>query len=123
MCVNFTDIHVACPKDPYPLPDIDLLIDGSQGYRMLNIIHTSLGYNQIHMNPLDIPKTSFMLNHGNCYCNVIPFGHKKIDATFKRLKDDVFSFQIERNLEVYVNDMIVKNVKECNHSKDLEDVL
>jgi hypothetical protein len=60
MCVDFTDLNKACPKDPYPLPNIDRLIDGASGYKMLNFMDAYSGYNQIKMNPADAPHTTFM---------------------------------------------------------------
>lgn len=68
------------------------------------------GYNRMRMDPLDSPKTAFMSNHGNYY-NVMPFGLKNVGSTYQKLMDVVFSYQIRRNLEVYVNDMIVKTIK------------
>lgn len=61
-----------------------------------------------------------MLNHGNYYYNVMPFGLKKDGATYQRLMDGVFSHQIGRNLDFHVDDMIVKITKGKNHVEDLE---
>lgn len=69
ICLDFTDLNTVCPKDPYPLPDIDRLIDGSTSYRILNIIDAYSGYNQMKMNPLDASKTTYMSNHDNYYYN------------------------------------------------------
>jgi len=62
MCVDYTDLNMACPKDPYPLPNIDHLIDSALGYKVLSLMDAYLGYNQIKMDPLDDPKTTFMTN-------------------------------------------------------------
>ncbi|MCI55736.1 gag-pol polyprotein, partial [Trifolium medium] len=43
MCVDFTDLNKACPKDPYPLPNIDRLIDGASGYKMLSFMDAYSG--------------------------------------------------------------------------------
>ncbi|MCI34012.1 gag-pol polyprotein, partial [Trifolium medium] len=53
MCVDFTDLNLACPKDPYPLPSIDRLIDGASGCETLSFMDAYSGYNQIKMNPTD----------------------------------------------------------------------
>lgn len=58
--------------------------------------------------PLNVPKTSFMSNHGNYYYNVIPFSLKNVGATYQYLMDN--------KLEVYIDDMIVKSVKGHCHS-------
>lgn len=74
------------------------------------------------MDPLDDPKTTFMLNHGNYY-NDMPFSCKNPDTTYQRLMDVVFAHQTGQNLKVYVDDMIVKTVEGRNHVNDLEDVI
>ncbi|WJX84068.1 hypothetical protein P8452_66678 [Trifolium repens] len=111
MCVDFTDLNKACPKDPYPLPNIDRLIDEASGY------------NQIKMNPADAPHTAFMTNTCNYFYNVMPFGLKNAGATYQRLTDMVFSEQIGKNLEVYIDDMVVKTTEAGEHDQDLSDIL
>lgn len=81
------------------------------------------GYNQIHKDLLDAPKTTFMSNHDNYYYNVTPFSLKNIDTTYQWLMDVIFSHKIRRNLEVYVYNMIVKTGEEHSHVDDLEDIL
>jgi ribonuclease HI len=123
MCVDFTDLNKACPKDPYPLPNIDRLIDGASGYKMLSFMDAYSGYNQIKMNPSDAPHTAFMTNTCNYFYNVMPFGLKNAGATYQRLMDRVFSEQIGKNLEVYIDDMVVKTAEEGEHDQDLGDIL
>ncbi|MCI29048.1 hypothetical protein A2U01_0050252, partial [Trifolium medium] len=62
MCVDFTDLNKACPKDPYPLPSIDRLIDGASGYKNLSFMDAYSDYNQIKINAMDAPHTTFMSN-------------------------------------------------------------
>lgn len=81
MYVDFTDLNAICPKDPYPLPDINLLIDGSSCYHTLSFMDAYFRYNQIQMDPLDAPKIAFILNHGNYYYNYISFNLKNASAT------------------------------------------
>ncbi|GAU40547.1 hypothetical protein TSUD_367500 [Trifolium subterraneum] len=123
MCVDFTDLNKACPKDPYPLPNIDRLIDGASGYKTLSFMDVYSGYNQIKMHPMDAQHTTFMSNTCNYFYNVMPFGLKNAGATYQRLMDRVFVKQIGKNLEVYIDDMVVKTQKEGKHDKDLEDIL
>lgn len=87
-------MNVISPKDPYTLRDIDLLISRSLGYHMLSFIDAYSRYNQIRVNLLDSPNFFFMLNHGNYYYNVIPFRLKNDGATYQRLMDVVFPYQI-----------------------------
>lgn len=76
------------------------------------------------MDPLDVPKTMFMSNHGNYYYhNAMPFSRKNYGSTFQGLMDDMFSHHIERDMEVYVYDMIVKTTEGHNNAMDLEDIL
>jgi hypothetical protein len=81
------------------------------------------GYNQIKMNAADAPSTAFMKNTCNYFYNVMPFGLKNAGATYQRLMDRVFSQQIGRNLEVYIDDMVVKTPEEGDHGKDLAEIL
>lgn len=67
MWVNFTDLNVMCPKDPYQQPNINSLNNGSSGYKTPSSMDPYLGYNQIKMNHVDIPKTTFMSNNWNNY--------------------------------------------------------
>ncbi|XP_045791855.1 uncharacterized protein LOC123886594 [Trifolium pratense] len=123
MCVDFTDLNKACPKDPYPLPNIDKLIDGASGCKMLSFMNAYSGYNQIKMNPIDACHTAFMSNTCNYFYNVMPFGLKNAGATYQRLMDRVFSEQIGKNLEVYIDDMVVKTPEGNRHDEDLLDIL
>jgi hypothetical protein len=123
MCVDFTDLNKAYPKDPYPLPSIDRLIDGASGYKLLSFMDTYSGYNQIKMSTPDAPHTAFMTDTCNYFYKVMPFGLKNAGATYQRLMYRVFANQIGRNLEVYIDDMVIKKEKEDSHHSDLEEIL
>ena len=78
-------------------------------------------YNQIKMLEQDQEKTAFITSQG-LYCyKVMPFGLKKARATYQRLVKKMFSKQIGRNIEVYVDDMLVKSKEEFAHLDDLEE--
>ncbi|GJY82337.1 putative nucleotidyltransferase, ribonuclease H [Tanacetum coccineum] len=90
MCIDFMDINKACPKDCYPLPEIDW-------------------------------KTAFFTGEGvNCY-RKMPFGLKNARATYQRLVDKVFNEQIGRNLEAYIDDMVIKSTSEENMLTDIKE--
>ena len=109
MCVDFTDLNKACPKDSFPLPRIDQLVDSTAGHKLLTFMDTFSGYNQIRMAEEDQEKTSFITSQG-LYCyKLMPFGLKNAGATYQRLVNKMFSKQISRNMEVYVDDMLVKS--------------
>jgi len=73
MCVDFTDLNKACPKDSYPLPNIDTLVDSASGCKMLSFLDAFSGYNQIKMHPRDERKTTFMTDtFSYCYKVILP---------------------------------------------------
>ena len=121
MCVDFTDLNKACPKDSYPLPSIDQLVDSTAGHQLSSFMDTFSGYNQIKMDEVDQEKTSFITSQG-LFCNkVMPFGLKNAGATYQRLVNHMFRPQIGRNVEVYVDDMLVKSINEGSHLDDLQE--
>jgi len=63
--MDFTDLNKACPKDSYPLPSIDSLVDSASGCRLLSFLDAFSGYNQIQMHPNDEDKTAFMMEHAS----------------------------------------------------------
>ena len=60
MCIDFTEINKACPKDSYPLPRIDTLVDSIARHQLLSFMDAFSGYNQIRMDESDQEKTSFV---------------------------------------------------------------
>ena len=64
MCVDFTDLNKACPKDSFPLPSIDPLVDASAGHYVLSFMDAFSSYNQIIMDPSDQEKTAFITEEG-----------------------------------------------------------
>lgn len=91
MCVDFTDLNKAYPKDPYPLPHIDRLINNSSGFTLLSFMDAYFGYNQIRMSPTNALKTAFMTSRITYYYEVMPFGLKNARVTYQRLMDTVFA--------------------------------
>lgn len=119
MCVDFTDLNKACPKDSFSLPRIDQLVDSTAGHEVLSFMDAFSGYNQIRMAESDQEKTSFTIDRG-LYCyTVMPFGLKNAGATYQRLVNKMFQTQIGRNMEVYVDDMLVKSLTTGGHVADL----
>ncbi|CAJ2652269.1 unnamed protein product [Trifolium pratense] len=122
MCCDYTDLNRACPKDSYPLPCIDRLVDNSSGFKLLSFMDAYSGYNQIPMAVADREKTAFMTDSGNYYYKVMPFGLKNAGATYQRMMNKVFRGQIGDMLEVYMDDMIVKSPEELDHVLHLRKV-
>ncbi|XP_057450898.1 uncharacterized protein LOC130742814 [Lotus japonicus] len=121
MCTDYTSLNKVCPKDSYPLPNVDKLVDGASGNELLSLMDAYSGYNQIMMHPSDEESTTFMTNQANyCYKTML-FGLKNAGATYQRLMDKIFSKQVGRNMEVYVDDMIVKSARASDHGSDLKE--
>ena len=88
--IDFTNINKACPKDSFPLPRIDLIVDATTSHELLIFMDAFSGYNQISMDPDDQEKTSFVTAQGTyCYW-VMPFGLKNAGATYQRLVNRMF---------------------------------
>jgi len=82
MCTDYTDLNKAYPKEAYPLPSIDRLVDGAAGHKILSFLDAYSGYNQIRMHSRDREKTAFMTEEANFYYEVMPFGLKNVGATY-----------------------------------------
>ena len=121
MCVDFIDLNNACPKDSFPLPRIDQLVDSTIGHKLLTFMDAFLGYNQILMKEEDQENTAFVTSQG-LYCyKVMPFGLKNVGTNYQRLVNQMFTKQIGRNMEVYVDDMLVKSRDAKTHLADLQE--
>jgi hypothetical protein len=121
MCVDFTDLNKACPKDSFPLPRIDKLVNSTTGHKLLTFMDAFSGHNQIVMDKADQEKTSFITSRGLFCYKVMPFGLKNAGATYQRLMNRMFHDQIGKNVEVYIDDMLVKSKEEGDHLKNLEE--
>ena len=96
-------------------------MDSIVGHKLLTFMDAFSGYSQIHMAEEDQEKTTFITSQG-LYCyRVMPFGLKNARAMYQRLVNQMFSKKIGRNIEVYVNDMLVKTKEEENHLDDLKE--
>src|ERR1051325_11329917 len=107
MCVYYTDLNRACPRDAFPLPNIDMLVDNSVGYKILSFMDAYSRYNQIPMEMSDKRCTTFMTVLGHYYYNVMPFGVKNAGAIYQRMMNKVFRRKIRDMLEFYMEDMII----------------
>ncbi|KAJ9557089.1 hypothetical protein OSB04_011703 [Centaurea solstitialis] len=115
VCIDFTDLNKACPKDPFPLPHIDVMVDATAGHELLTFMDAYSGYNQILMHTDDQEKTAFMTDKG-IYCyKVMPFGLKNAGSTYQRLVNMMFKEHLGRTMEVYIDDMLVKSERSHDH--------
>ena len=82
VCVDYTDLNDACPKDNFPLPRIDQIVDASTKHGMLSFLDAFSGCHHIPMCPPNAEKTSFITPHGLFCYNIMPFGLKNVGATY-----------------------------------------
>ncbi|GKD66768.1 reverse transcriptase domain-containing protein, partial [Tanacetum coccineum] len=119
MCVDFKDLNKACPQDGYPLLEIDWKVESLCGYPLKCFLDAYKGYHQIKMAEEDKEKTAFITSQWIfCYIKMSS-GLKNVGATYQRLVDKAFQKQIERNLEVYVDDLVIKSHTEEKIIRDI----
>ena len=121
VCVDYTYLNEACPKDSFPLPRIDHIVDDSTRHEMLSFLDAFSGYQHIPMHPPDAEKTTFITPHGLFYYNVMLFGLKNAGATYQRLVTKMFRPLLGKTMEVYIDDILVKS-KDCSdHAEHLQE--
>jgi hypothetical protein len=121
MCIDYTSLNKACPKDPFALPRIDQVIDSTAGCDQLSFLHAYSGYHQIPLFQPDQIKTSFITSYG-AYCYVtMPFGLKNAGATYQRTMQRCLQGQIGRNMHAYVDDVVVKTKQSGTLLDDLKE--
>jgi hypothetical protein len=104
--VNYTDLNKHCPKDPFRLPRIDQVIDSTVGCDLLCFLDCYSGYHQIAIKEEDREKTAFIID-AYCY-TTMSFGLKNTNATYQRAIQACFKKQLNKNIESYVDDVVVK---------------
>ncbi|GKF16771.1 reverse transcriptase domain-containing protein, partial [Tanacetum coccineum] len=121
MCVDFKDLNKACPKHGYPLPEIDWKVESVCGFPFKCFLDAYKCYHQIQMAKEDEEKTEFITSKGIFCYTKMPFGLRNAGATYQRLVDKAFHKQIGRNLEVYMDDLVIKSRMENEIVKDIEE--
>ncbi|KAL5549472.1 hypothetical protein UlMin_004703 [Ulmus minor] len=121
-CIDYRDLNKACPKDEFPLPNIDTLIDATAGHEMFSFMDGFSEYNQIRMAPEDVEKTAFRTTFGNFHYVVMPFRLKNAGATYQRAMTAIFHDMIHDFVEDYVDDLVVKSKKAIYHVSHLKKV-
>ena len=109
--VLILEIYMATPKDEYPMPVADLLVDGVSGYKVLSFMDGHLGYNQIFIAESDVHKTVFRCpgSIGTFEWVVMPFGLKNAGATYQRAMNSIFHDMIGKYMKLYIDDIVVKS--------------
>ena len=122
VCVDFTDLNKAYLKDLFPLPQIDQLVEVMVGHPRMSFLDAFQGYHQIPLALDDQEKTSFVTHIGNYHYKVIPFGLKNAGSTYQRMMTKMFKSQMGKNIEVYIDDMVVKSKIVSEHIGDLTNI-
>ena len=122
VCVDFTDLNKFYPKDPFPMPRIDQLVDATVGHPRMSFLDAFQGYHQIPLALEDQEKTTFVTPIRNYHYKIMPFGLKNAGSTYQRMMTKMFEPELGKNIEVYINDMVVKSKVESEHVNNLENI-
>ena len=120
--MDFTNLNKACPKDPFPMPQIDQLVDATAGHPRMSFLDAFQGYHQIPLALVDQEKTTFVMPTGNYHYKVMSFGLKNVSSTYQRMMSRMFKPQLGKNIEIYVDDMVVKSKVVIEHLEDLGNI-
>jgi hypothetical protein len=121
MCVDYTDLNKHCPKDHFGLPRIDQVVDSTAGCVLLCFLDCYSGYHQIVLKEEDQIKTTFITPFGTYAYKTMSFGLKNAGATYQRAIQMCFADQLHRNVEAYVDDIIIKTRNPDDLIADLEE--
>ncbi|KAM1231002.1 hypothetical protein ACFX2G_041988 [Malus domestica] len=121
ICIDFRNLNLATPKDEYPMPISDLLIDAAENHAILSFMDGHAGYNQIFIAEADVHKTAFCCLGalGTYEWVVMPFGLKNAGATYQRAMNTIFHDLIGTIVEVYIDDVVIKSKRRQTHLDDL----
>jgi hypothetical protein len=118
VCMEFCDLNKACPKDNFPTPFIDQIVDECAGCEVFSFMDIFSGYNQIQIKPEDQHKMTFICPWGTFAYKKMPFGLKNVGATFQRAMS--FSFHdLKHIVEAYLDDMASHSRKRSDHPTHL----
>jgi hypothetical protein len=119
MCIVFTSLNKACPKDNFPLPRIDKIVDSAAGCEVMSLLDCFSGYHQIYMKEEDKASTNFIIPFGMYCFGRMPEGLKNAGSTFSCLTKTVLESQVGRNIFMYVDDIVVASKNKEDHLADL----
>jgi hypothetical protein len=118
VCVDYRDINKAFPKDNYPTPFVDQIIDDCAGRKIFSLMDGFSGYNQINILPTDQHKTTFICPWGTFTYRKLPFGLKNVGATFQRAMSYAFH-DIKHIVQPYLDDLPVHSMHRQDHPTHL----
>jgi hypothetical protein len=119
MCIDFTNLNKACPKDNFHLPRIDKIVDFAAGCEVMSLLDGFSGYHQIYVKEEDKAKTS-SITPFDTYCFVrMAEGLKNVGSTFSRLTKSILESLMGRNIFTYVYDIVIASKNKEDHLFDL----
>ena len=119
VCVDFIDLNKDYPKDPFLVPRIDQLVDVIVGHLRMSFLDVFQGYHQIPLALNDQEKAAFVTPTRNYHYKVIPFGLKNVRFTYQQMMTRMSEPQLGKNIEIYIDDMVVKSKVKSEHVNDL----
>ena len=106
----------------FPMPRIDQLVNATMGHHRMSFLDAFQGYHQIPLAVDDQEKIAFVTPAGNYHYKMMPFDLKNAGATYQRIMARMFEPQLGKNIEIYIDDMVVKSKVEFDHVNDLENI-
>ncbi|GKU89512.1 hypothetical protein SLEP1_g3641 [Rubroshorea leprosula] len=122
VCVDYRDLNKASPKDDFPLPHIQIMLDNAAKNTRFFFVDGYFGYNQIRMKEEDKLKTTFITQWGTFCYKVMPFGLKNAGATYQRFVIALLHDFVHTIVELYVDDMVIMSKEEVLHTENLKKV-
>jgi hypothetical protein len=119
VCVDYQDINKACPKDNFPTPFVDQIVDDCADSEIFSLMDGFSGYNQINIAPEDQHKTAFICPWGAFAYRKLPFGLKNAGATFQRAMSYAFH-DIKHIVQPYLDDLSAHSLRRVNHPTHLQ---
>jgi hypothetical protein len=107
ICVDYTDLNKHCTKDHFGLPHVDQVVDSMVGCVLLCFLDCFSGYHQIALKEEDQIKTVFITPFRTYAYKTMSFGLKNPGATYQRTIQMCFADQLHRNIEAYMDDMVI----------------
>ena len=101
------------------MPKIDQLVDATVGHSRMSFLDAFQGYHQIPLALDDQENTAFVTSIRNYHYKVMPFGLKNARSTYQRMMTRMFESQLGKNIEIYIDDMVVKSKMITEHLGDL----
>jgi hypothetical protein len=114
MCIDYRDINKACPKDNFPTPFVDQIVDDCTGSEIFSLMDGFSRYNQINIVPKDQHKTAFICPWGTFSYRKLPFGLKNAGATFQRAMSYAFH-DIKHIMQPYLDDLPAHSMHRVDH--------